>query len=141
MSNSCEPAPSDTQPGFSRKELDALAVLVTEHPAAANSCAHLQVLGVTLLHKLIDDLTRKLAEQETGQPPAGQGGTDFRQLAAAARNRESDARERRALAQDLVLGAIINLDNPDWNPLDPATSRRAEDSALLAFLGMTGGFP
>jgi hypothetical protein len=60
--------------------------------------------------------------------------TAWRQFSGQARNREAAAKERRELAQELVIGALVNLDNPGWNPLDPSTSKSASSSSFLALL-------
>jgi hypothetical protein len=33
-----------------------------------------------------------------------------------------------------VLGTLVNLDNPDWDPLDPSTSKNSAGSTVLALL-------
>jgi len=55
-------------------------------------------------------------------------------LRAEARQREQAAKERRELAEAMVIGALMNSGNPDWNPLDPSTSRSGTGSLLLALL-------
>ncbi len=40
----------------------------------------------------------------------------------------------RELAQDLVIGALLNRDNPEWDPDDPSTHRPLQDDPLLALL-------
>ena len=41
---------------------------------------------------------------------------------------------RRELAQQIVIGAWMNRENPDWDPADPATHRPITDDPLLAML-------
>ena len=55
-------------------------------------------------------------------------------LCSAARQREGLARQRRELAEAMVIGALLNSDNLDWNPLDPASGRSDSKSILLALL-------
>jgi len=41
---------------------------------------------------------------------------------------------RRELAQQIVIGALMNRENPDWDPTDPATHRPVKGDPLLAML-------
>ena len=38
------------------------------------------------------------------------------------------------LAQDIAIGALLNRDNPGWDPEDPSTHRPRQDDPLLALL-------
>jgi hypothetical protein len=42
--------------------------------------------------------------------------------------------QRRELARQIVIGALLNRDNPDWDPADPATHRPIPDDPLLVLL-------
>ena len=76
-----------------------------------------------------------LAEKEKRTPALLRGKPDQSlSLAAAARGREQAARQRRELAEAMVIGALFNSDNPDWNPLDPATHRSSGKGSLLLAL-------
>lgn len=90
----------------------------------------------TTLAAVIDDacalLARRLGSGVT-TPPAP-GPIDLVALRGLSRQRQTAAAQRREVVEAFVLGALINHDNPDWNPLDPATSRRAQDSPLAALL-------
>jgi hypothetical protein len=96
----------------------------------------MQGQGLKVLRELMDHVTRTLAALDTVKPapPAVRNGAT--QLAAASRDRESAAKQRRELAQDLVIGALINLNNPDWNPLDPSTSKDESSSAIMSLLNL-----
>ncbi|GKS74484.1 hypothetical protein AVME950_06330 [Acidovorax sp. SUPP950] len=47
---------------------------------------------------------------------------------------EALAEERRALARDIVIGAWLNRNNPDWDPTRPETHRPDPNDPLLAIL-------
>ena len=55
-------------------------------------------------------------------------------LRAAAARREQRARQRRELAEAMVVGALLNSDNPAWNPLDPATHQNNRGGLLMALI-------
>jgi len=118
---------------FSDADLAALMARLKQDPAAARAYALVQKRGFEVLRKLARETVEKLAAME---PPkkAIDAGTDWRRFSGLARERETVARERRELAQDLVIGALVNLDNPGWNPLDPSTSKDSASSTLLALL-------
>lgn len=44
------------------------------------------------------------------------------------------AAERRELAHEIVIGALLNRENPDWDPAEPSTHRPLPDDPLLAML-------
>lgn len=92
--------------------------------------------GCATLAALIDDacalLARRLGSGATAPPSAGP--IDLVALRGLSRQRQTAAAQRREVVEAFVLGALINHDNPAWNPLDPATSRRAQDSPLAMLL-------
>lgn len=118
---------------FSDAELVALKARLRSDPAAARAFALVQQRGYELLRTMARDAMIKLAAME---PPleTADAGADWRRFSGLARDRENAAKERRLLAQDLVIGALVNLDNPAWDPLDPSTSRESSSSSLLALL-------
>jgi len=86
------------------------------------------------LAALVDDACILLAQRLAPPPAQAAGQIDVNALRAMSRQRQSAAAQRRELVEAFVLGALINHDNPAWNPLDPATSRAARDSALATLL-------
>lgn len=58
-------------------------------------------------------------------------------LRTAAAHREQRARRRRELAEAMVVGALLNSDNPRWNPLDPDTHQSGRGGLLMALLKTT----
>lgn len=126
-------APGAGAEAFSDAELAALKARVEQDPAAARAFALVQKRGFDVLRKLAQNAMSQLAALEPPQK-AVDAGTDWRRFSGLARDRENAARERRELAQDLVIGALVNIDNPDWDPLDPSTSRNSASSTFLALL-------
>lgn len=118
---------------FSDAELAALKARLQADPAAAQAFALVQKRGFELLRKLAKDAMTKLAAMEPPQEAAA-ASTDWRRVTGLAKDREIIARERRLLAQELVIGALVNFDNPGWDPFDPSTSKDSSSSTLLALL-------
>jgi hypothetical protein len=86
----------------------------------------------------VNDIMREvnlaLAQQDKRVPALLRSKQDTAiSLRGAARERERLAQQRRELAEAMVIGALLNSNNPDWNPLDPATDR-SRGSLLLALL-------
>jgi hypothetical protein len=46
----------------------------------------------------------------------------------------ADPAARRELARQIAIGALLNRDNPEWDPADPATHRPIPDDPVLAML-------
>lgn len=88
----------------------------------------------------IDDTVDKVAKALMQGVKADEGdaaaksGAGFSSLAAMSQRRAQEAKQHRELAQALVIGALLNHDNPDWDPFDPATHRPAQNSPLLTLL-------
>jgi hypothetical protein len=88
------------------------------------------------VHDLMHEVNLTLAQQDKRVPALLRGKPEVDSaisLRSAARGREQLARQRRELAEAMVIGALLNSSNPDWDPLDPA-SGRSSGSLLLALL-------
>lgn len=55
-------------------------------------------------------------------------------LMAASRCGESMSRRGRQLAEEIVIGSVVNWGNEVWDPNDPQTSNATENNFLLALL-------
>lgn len=96
--------------------------------------------------KMADTVQRTLAKlngigaaQERSAPPRP---ISVLALAAAARQREAAGKKKREFAEYLVIGALTNRDNPDWDIFDPATpAAPAQPNGMLALLKMTAAAP
>ncbi|TWI42495.1 hypothetical protein IP92_05471 [Pseudoduganella flava] len=111
----------------------ALAAALERDPVLANQLGTLRQQAWAGLDALVQEVAGWLAQQGPA-PAAHTGPINVAALGAAARQRQALAREQRELAEAYVLGALVNYDNPDWNPLDPATSRGTGDSLLATLL-------
>lgn len=90
------------------------------------------------ISEVMNEVNQALADREKRMPALlrskpEQAGSAV-SLRNEARQREQAAKERRELAEAMVIGALMNSGNPDWNPLDPSTSRSGTGSLLLALL-------
>ncbi|MET2989530.1 MULTISPECIES: hypothetical protein [Herbaspirillum] len=86
---------------------------------------------------MMDEVTKALAEKEKHTPALLKSRPEQAvtaiSLRATAQKREETARKRRELAEAMVLGALLNMDNPDWDPRNPAT-HRSSDNFFIALL-------
>lgn len=117
---------------ISEAEMNALFARAAADPATARALRYLRTQGINAVRALMKDVEASLAALEPPRAVTATG-AGIRTLAGQARERETAARDRRELASELVLGALINIDNPDWDPLDPSTSKTtgAAELALL----------
>ncbi len=85
--------------------------------------------------EVMQEINQSLAEKEKRIPALLRSKSDSTiSLQAASREREKLAKQRRELAEAMVIGALLNSDNPGWNPLDPSTGKSSGGSLLLALL-------
>jgi hypothetical protein len=87
--------------------------------------------------RVLEHIVDALAQENPVKPAASSSGTlAGAALARASRRVGNDTRERRELAHMLLVGALLNHDNPDWDPADAATDRANEDDPFIALLQM-----
>lgn len=85
--------------------------------------------------EVMHEVNQALAEKEKRTPALLRSkNSSAVSLQAAGREREKLAKQRRELAEAMVMGALFNIDNPNWNPLDPSTGKSSGGSLLLALL-------
>lgn len=85
----------------------------------------------------VERIIAVLAEENPVKPAASTSATlGGAALALASRRVGNDTRERRELAHMLLVGALLNHDNPDWDPADPSTDRANDDDPFIALLQM-----
>jgi len=128
------PMQADEAFDFDPAMLRALA----SDPSAARTLEHLRKQAADKLAELTDQAFAMLAQEEKQEllKSLSSKQVDFRKLMAASRSRELDAQDRRDLAEALVTGSVINLDNTNWNPTDPESSISTEKSLIYALLQM-----
>jgi hypothetical protein len=83
------------------------------------------------LERIVDALAEENPIKPTASTSDTLGGAA---LARASRRVGLDTKERRHLAQMLLVGALLNHDNPDWNPADASTDRANHDDPFVALL-------
>jgi len=102
--------------------------LAQELDALRQKCCH-------FVDDIIHQANLQLAGKDQRTPALLQtDACDVLSLRNAARGREKIAQQRRELAEAMVIGALFNSDNPDWNPLDPHSRDAGQGSLLLALL-------
>lgn len=133
--NTHTPAGGSDLASLSDEQILRLIELAAHDRYAAHEVLHLQKQAIESVGRAIQDMQQALSELEPHQDVAS-GPVSVAALTSAARARESAGRQKRDLAQNLIIGALINKNNPDWSPLDqaepPASAR--ERNGVLALL-------
>lgn len=108
---------------------------IGEDPIAARALQAMQIRTCDKLNLIIDRLAASLAsgyrQSEQSEIPDA---FNVAAYASIARQRQWEAKECRLLAEDMVIAALKNLENPDWDPADPATSRNNGKGILQLLL-------
>lgn len=119
--------------GLQAGQLDAATLArMAADPSQTQALAWLQNQAADTLAAMIDQMAESLPADTP--PPTMGAGMDVRALAAASRHTARGAQERRDLAEALVIGALLNGANPDWDPSDPSTHRPSLVSPFLQLL-------
>lgn len=106
-------------------------------PAAQRMLETLRAQADATFSALVDQVVETLAKDAQWQPAAAnRTASTMTAFRSASYQAHAAGKDRRELAEALVIGSLINLDNPDWDPFDPATSVQTGQSALLALLQM-----
>jgi len=136
-------APPDAAPAgvrladMSDEQILQMIARAQTDPFAANEVMHLQKQAFDSINKAIQAMIGTLAEIDPAAPMQNVQ-MSVAALASAGREREAAARQKREFAQNLIIGALLNQDNPDWDIFDesaqpPATADR---NGILALLQM-----
>jgi hypothetical protein len=106
-----------------------------DNPALARTIEALRAECCAKLTEAIDKVAASLAPDSSGKEALAVGKPlNVAALAAASRNEKLASDSRRELAEALVIGALINHGNPDWDPTRPETSCAMGQSAIYALL-------
>lgn len=135
------PTADDVEPDASEFDMAILAAAAA-NPAVADELAFLrnQTLNNFLIavHSISASLSsdRSIVVKPSGSGyTADKGPIDVRSLRAASDGGASAARQQMELAEQLAIGALANLDNPNWDPSNPSNSVATDQNSLFAFLG------
>lgn len=110
----------------------SLPVHMATDPKMMEKMAWLQSQVGNAINEMIDEVAKSLPEDMNN---VGKGGS-VKELAAASRHAARSAQERRELAEALVIGALLNRDNPDWDPQNPETHRPNYQDPLVQLMQM-----
>lgn len=107
-------------------------------PANRRELEHMHAQAKNLFHATVDKVYSMLSPGTVTRPasPVPEATANIRMLMVAQRQAEIQSRERRAVAEGIVVGSLINVDNPRWNPMAPETGDTEAQSAVAALLRM-----
>lgn len=106
-------------------------------PLSARTLLHLQKQACERMAASIQKVLGELNDLDKAPAKMTSGPVSVLALAGAARQREAAGKEKREFAEFLVIGALFNRDNPDWNVFDAATAApNPAPSGLMALLQM-----
>lgn len=108
-------------------------------PAMQNMIATLQEDACTTFSAIVDKTAAMLMQDVESSPATRESGPLTTQQAARlamdSKRRGQAWQKARELAEMLVIGALINKDNPNWDPADPSTCMKmGQDGALLSLI-------
>jgi len=84
---------------------------------------------------MMGDVDLELARREKKLPALLRGqGESAISLRAAAQQRQRLVAQRRELAEAMVMGALFNIDNPDWDPVRGSLRGSGRGGLLMALL-------
>lgn len=128
---------------MSDSQILALIARAENDPFAAKSVEYLQKQACERMSETVQQMLTKLngigAAQEKKAPA---GPISVVALASAARQREAAGKQKKEFAEYLVIGALMNRDNPDWNIFDAeAKPVPPPQSGVLALLKLKSPAP
>jgi hypothetical protein len=122
--------------GVSNQDLLDLVAKAKADPVAANQALDLQKKVYDAFEKMVQGAFNIIDEDEIKPEKKGVKAVSVVMLTAEAKRRAENSKRKRELAQSVMIGAIMNMDNPDWDPLDPATHKKNDQNGLLALMQM-----
>lgn len=143
-------APTTTAPDaalrlddMSDSQILAMIERAAKDPFTARALLHLQKQAAERMAEAVQQMTSKLSGISAAQEKkAPRGPISVVALASAARQREAAGKQKREFAEYLVIGALMNRDNPDWNIFDAsAAPPTAPQSGFLQLLQMKAPAP
>jgi hypothetical protein len=103
-------------------------------PFLTKELLHLQKQACERMSDSVQKMLAKLNEVCKEQEKASNGPISVIGLASAARQREAAGKQKREFAASLVIGALVNRDNPNWNIFDETAAPPQTANGLLALL-------
>jgi hypothetical protein len=136
MSLSAKEAPARHPPiPMTREQAQDIIERASKDSFLSQEIEQLREKCCLFIGEVMQEVNQALADKEKRTPALLRSKTETAiSLQAAGREREKLAKQRRELAEAMVIGALLNSDNPDWNPLDPSTGKSSGGSLLLALL-------
>lgn len=92
-----------------------------DDPATRRALAALQQRASRSVDSIVDRLATRLRADFLAAPEEPSGDHGLAEAGAHARRQAAIARDCRLLAQEMVFASLLHLENPQWNPLGPAT--------------------
>ncbi len=141
-----KPAPVVPATGVRLEDLSDRQILdmikrAPQDPYIAKELLHLQKQAGDRMADSVQKMVAKLSEICPEQAMVSNGPVSVVALASAARQREAAGKQKREFAASLVIGAMINRDNPEWNIFDNASAPPPAANGLLALLQMKPPVP
>lgn len=135
--NQTPPFPENDRDEASKTPFDAgMIFAMAGDPAAQRMLETLRAQAGDTFSTLVDQVVETLAKDAEWRPAANRRASTMTAFRSASYQAHAAGKDRRELAEALVIGCLINIDNPDWDPFDPSTSVQVGQSALLALLQM-----
>ena len=135
MNDASSPSPVLTADASSPQEGMELLKRMLADPTKALAVEKLREEVFAQLMALVREVAADIPQPETTAPAVGPGVTmSFQELKNFSRQRESAGKQKQEVAQAMVMGALLNRHNEEWNPLDASTDRSSYDSLICALL-------
>lgn len=101
----------------------------------AQQIEHLRERCCQFIQDMMRDVDLELARREKKLPALLRGKTDSAiSLRNAAQQRQRVVGQRRELAEAMVLGALFNMDNADWDPVKDSLRGNGRGGLLMALI-------
>lgn len=116
----------------------AVIAALAADPARRRDLEHMHSLARNLFHTTVDKVYSMLPSRTATRSatPLPKEPANIRMLMVAQRQAEMLSAERRAVAEGIVVGCLINVDNPQWDPMVPETGKAQCQSAMATLLRM-----
>lgn len=137
------PEPVQPAPARPMRHDEALEIIerASRDPHLARQVDQLRERCCQFIQDMMRDADLELARREKKVPALLRGpGDSAVSLRGAAQQRQRSAEQRRELAEAMVLGALFNMDNPDWDPLRDSVRGSGSGGLLMALIRTSTGW-